>query len=65
MKRDQEKYGRVAKQRKAGAVSENAVNFAGPETPFGGYKNSGLGLACIRERITQRTNMASESNRLV
>jgi succinate-semialdehyde dehydrogenase / glutarate-semialdehyde dehydrogenase len=38
-------YERVAAQLKAGAIGENAAGFWSAQTPFGGYKQSGLGRA--------------------
>ncbi len=40
---DRARYRRVAAQLEAGSVSHNGVDFSSPFSPFGGYKQSGLG----------------------
>ncbi|MEU6198610.1 aldehyde dehydrogenase family protein [Streptomyces sp. NPDC047061] len=59
MSRDEERAVAVARRIRSGTFSINGGNFAGPDAPFGGYKQSGIGremgVAGLEEFLERKT----------
>ncbi|MER6085786.1 aldehyde dehydrogenase family protein [Streptomyces sp. NPDC001833] len=59
MSRDEERAIAVARRIRSGTFSINGGNFAGPDAPFGGYKQSGvgreMGIAGLEEFLERKT----------